>query len=270
MDYRKGVDIGKTEPGEADSPDAHDFGAEELSEANPVASAKPVGRRVFLALVGTGVVGTVFGERISALVGSIVRPVTNSSGGGIAALIPGAERFRIYTVTGNYPSISAKRYSLLVGGLVERPLLLSYNDLLALPRAQFTKDFQCVTGWRVPGVEWAGVLLRDVIDAAGPRPGAKAVEFTSYDGVYTESLTIAEARRGDVMVAYEMLGAPISAEHGGPVRLYVAPMYGYKSAKWLASISLVGEAAPGFWEQQGYDVEAWIGSSNGRHDAPVA
>ena len=51
------------------------------------------------------------------------------------------------------------------------------------------------------------------------------------------------------------------------MRLYVAPMYGYKSAKWLKSISLVQRAVPGFWEQQGYDIEAWVGGSNGRHDA---
>ncbi len=63
---------------------------------------------------------------------------------------------------------------------------------------------------------------------------------------------------------------PVTADHGGPVRLYVAPMYGYKSAKWLKSISLVQRAVPGFWEQQGYDIEAWVGDSNGRHDAPIS
>ncbi len=51
------------------------------------------------------------------------------------------------------------------------------------------------------------------------------------------------------------------------MRLYVAPMYGYKSIKWLSSISVVEDAVPGFWEQEGYDVEAWIGASNGYHGA---
>jgi DMSO/TMAO reductase YedYZ molybdopterin-dependent catalytic subunit len=118
-------------------------------------------------------------------------------------------------------------------------------------------------------VEWAGVRLGDLIDRAHPTSRATGVEFGSYDGVYTESLTMEEAHRSDVLVAYEMLGGDITSEHGGPVRLYVAPMYGYKSAKWLRSISLVEKTTPGFWEQQGYDVEAWIGASNGRHDAPV-
>ena len=213
--------------------------------------------------------GTVFGKQLQAFVGELLQRFTNSSGGGLAALIPGANRFRLYTVTGSFPSISKESYSLYVGGLVERPLTLSYQDLLALPRTELDRDFQCVTGWRVPDVHWAGVLLADIIRLARPAPGAEAVEFASYDGVYTESLALPEVRRPDVLVAYEMLGGPITSEHGGPVRLYVAPMYGYKSAKWLKSISLVKRPTPGYWEQQGYDVEAWVGNSNGRHDAPI-
>ena len=233
-------------------------------------NGKPIGRRLFLGLLGAGAVGTIFGQQLQSVVGAVLQPFTNAGGGGLAALVPGANRFRLYTVTGAFPAIDKGSYSLTVDGLVSRPLTLSYKDLLALPRTELVRDFQCVTGWRVPGVHWAGTLLRDVIEHARPVPGAEAVEFTSYDGAYTESLTLAEAHRSDVLVAYEMLGAPIAAEHGGPVRLYVAPMYGYKSAKWLKSISLVKRAVPGFWEQQGYDVEAWVGNSNGRHDAPIS
>ena len=234
------------------------------------AASKPIGRRLFFGLLGAGTLGTIFGDQLQSLVGTALQPFTNSSGGGLASLIPGANRFRIYTVTGGFPSVKKSRYSLAVGGLVQRQLHLSYQDLLALPRTELVRDFQCVTGWRVPDVHWAGVLLGDIIDRAGPTADAEAVEFTSYDGLYTESLTLAEAHRRDVLVAYEMLGAPITTEHGGPVRLYVAPMYGYKSAKWLKSIALVKKAVPGFWEQQGYDIEAWVGDSNGRHDAHIS
>jgi DMSO/TMAO reductase YedYZ molybdopterin-dependent catalytic subunit len=236
---------------------------------NAADQKKPLGRRLFLGLLGAGALGTVFGQQVQGFVGSLLQPLTNSSGGGIADLIPGADRFRFYTVTGSYPVINKEAYSLSVGGLVHRPLTLSYHDLLALPRTELVRDFQCVTGWRVPNVHWAGVQLGHIVDLAQPAAGAEAVEFTSYDGVYTESLTLAEAHRGDVLVAYEMLGAPVTADHGGPVRLYVVPMYGYKSAKWLKSVSLVKKAVPGFWEQQGYDIEAWVGNSNGRHDAPI-
>ena len=73
----------------------------------------------------------------------------------------------------------------------------------------------------------------DLLDRAGVKPEATALRFVSFDGEYTESLTLDQARRPDVMVAYELEGKPLSSDHGGPVRLYVAPMYGYKSCKWL-------------------------------------
>jgi DMSO/TMAO reductase YedYZ molybdopterin-dependent catalytic subunit len=78
-----------------------------------------------------------------------------------------------------------------------------------------------------------------------------------------------QARRPDVIVAYAMDGNTVTDAHGGPVRLYVAPMYGYKSCKWLAEITVSDHVVPGYWENEGYDVDAWIGKSNGRDDHPV-
>ena len=72
-----------------------------------------------------------------------------------------------------------------------------------------------------------------------------------------------------MIVAHQMMGGPVSQEHGGPVRLYVAPMYGYKSLKWLERIEVVDTLVPGYWEERGYDVDAWVGESNGRRDDPV-
>jgi DMSO/TMAO reductase YedYZ molybdopterin-dependent catalytic subunit len=229
----------------------------------------PFGRRLFVGVAGIGALGIVIGAKVQRFEGRIASAIASKGGGGLAALLPGANRFRLYSVTGSFPVIANHQYRLAVSGLVEHPRSFTLEELRALPRIELTKDFQCVTGWRVPNVHWAGVRLADLIDAVGAREGATAVEFGSYDGLYTESLTLAEARRSDVIIAYEMLGAPITSVHGGPVRLYVAPMYGYKSAKWLKSISLVPTAIPGFWEQNGYDVEGWIGRSNGRDDAPV-
>jgi len=109
--------------------------------------------------------------------------------------------------------------------------------------------------------------LRDVLDRAGVQVEATAVRFVSFDGEYSESLTLDQARRDDVLVAYELEGEPLSSEHGGPARLYVAPMYGYKSCKWLGAIELTARVEPGYWEQRGYDVDAWVGRSNGRDDS---
>src|SRR5205823_9631041 len=125
-------------------------------------------------------------------------------------------------------------------------------------------------GWRVPQVHWSGVLLADLLDHVGVKETAQALSFQSFDGHYTESLTLDQARRADVLVATHMLGKPVTRSHGGPVRLYVAPMYGYKSCKWLDEIEVTDTVQPGYWELRGYDVDAWVGRSNGRDDAPTS
>jgi DMSO/TMAO reductase YedYZ molybdopterin-dependent catalytic subunit len=222
----------------------------------------PIGRRVLLTMAGLGAIGVVVGSKVQSVLGDAL-------GSGLGGLLPGGDRFRIYTITGTLPFISQRRYRLEVTGLVDRPLTLTLADLKAMPRTELVRDFQCVTGWRVPNVHWAGVRLSDVLDAAGVDASAVALSFDSYDGADSESLTLDQARRPDVIVAYEMLGAPITSAHGGPVRLYVAPMYGYKSLKWLSAIRLVDQVEPGYWEQNGYAVNAWVGSSNGRNDPPI-
>ena len=162
-----------------------------------------------------------------------------------------------------------KSYRLVVGGLVQRPSMFTLDDLERMPQTSLTRDFQCVTGWRVPDVAWSGVALPDLLDVVGVSRRARALSLSSFDGTYTESLTLDQARRRDVLVATRMLDGPVTADHGGPVRIYAAPMYGYKSLKWLGGIELTDAVVPGYWEVRGYDVDAWVGHSNGRDDAPV-
>ncbi len=234
--------------------------------ASPTES--PVGRRVFLGLLGLGAAGIAFGAKVQDALERTVGPLVAKDGTGLSSLLP-LGRFRIYSITGDLPSRSKEQYRLKVTGLVDKPITLSYADLLAMKPTHLTRDFQCVTGWRVFDVKWTGVRLADVLDRAGVKPRARAVRFTSFDGAYTESLTLDQARRDDVIVAYGFEGGDVSRIHGGPVRMYVAPMYGYKSTKWLNGIELTSEVVPGYWEQYGYDVNGWVGRSNGRDDTPT-
>lgn len=213
-------------------------------------------------MLGLGAAGVLFGKRIQDGLSSTLSP-------SIASLLPSGGRFRIYTVTGFLPKKAPADYRLRVDGLVDSPLDLSFADVVARRPTALTRDFQCVTGWRVPDVAWRGVRLRDLLDEAGVQPTGTALRFRSFDGVYTESLTMEQARRDDVLVVHEMEGKPVTSAHGGPVRLLVAPMYGYKSIKWLDRIEVVDRVVPGFWEERGYDVDAWVGRSNGRDDEPT-
>ena len=228
-----------------------------------------MGRRVVLGMMGTGLAGILFGSKAADLLERVVAPIASRDGTGFLSLFP-VGRFRIYTVTGRLHSRSEAEYRLNLGGAVGSPLTLTMDDLRALPPTRMTKDFQCVTGWRVHDVKWTGVRLGHLLDLAGVDEGAQGVRFLSFDGSYTETLTMEQARRDDVIVAYEMEGKPLSSAHGGPARLYVAPMYGYKSIKWLETIEVSQSMPnPGYWEVRGYDVDAWIGRSNGRDDRPV-
>jgi DMSO/TMAO reductase YedYZ molybdopterin-dependent catalytic subunit len=225
----------------------------------------PVGRRVFLGLLGAGAAGVLWGIHVQRFLERYVGPVLAKDGTGLTGFLP-VGRFRIYSVTSSLPHRSHEGYRLHVTGLVDQPLVLTYADLRDMPPRALTRDFQCVTGWRVFAVGWKGVRLADVLDRAGVQGSATAVRFRSFDGAYSESLTLEQARRDDVLVAYELEGDDLSDAHGGPVRLYVAPMYGYKSLKWLEEIELTRRVVPGFWEERGYDVNGWVGHSNNRDD----
>ncbi|MFL6204836.1 MAG: molybdopterin-dependent oxidoreductase [Acidimicrobiales bacterium] len=225
-------------------------------------------------MLGLGAAGVLWGAKAQSGIESVLRPVTLNDPTGLTGLLPAAGGFRIYSITGSLPSMSDAAYRLTIEGSVDRPSVLDLTDLRErLPQTSLTRDFQCVTGWRVPDVPWQGVKLADLLHEAGVQPSATHVRFWSFDGTYTETLTIDQALRDDVLVAHRMEGRSVTRVHGGPVRLYVAPMYGYKSLKWLERVEVVDRlddpTDPGFWERYGYDADAWVGLSNGRSDTPT-
>jgi DMSO/TMAO reductase YedYZ molybdopterin-dependent catalytic subunit len=236
---------------------------------------QPIGRRALLGMLGLGAVGILWGAKVQDGLDRLLRPITLHDATGLTNFLPTAGRFRIYSVTGTLPKRSDAQYRLEVSGLVDRPTTLDLATLrTGLPQTQLTRDFQCVTGWRVQDVHRQGVALPALLDHVGAQGDATHVRFRSFDGTYTETLTMSQARRHDVLVAHQMLGKPVTREHGGPVRLYVAPMYGYKSLKWLDRIEVVrtldDDRDPGYWERYGYDIDGWVGRSNGRHDEDVS
>jgi DMSO/TMAO reductase YedYZ molybdopterin-dependent catalytic subunit len=161
------------------------------------------------------------------------------------------------------PVFDAKAWRLEITGLVEKPLSLTYDDLRALPRAEQISTFHCVTGWTVKDVHWAGVRFKHLLELAQPLPEARAIRFVSLEEPYTDSLTLPQATQADVMLAYEMDAKPLSRPHGSPARVVIPEMYGYKGVKWLTRMELVATEPTGYWENLGYDQNAWVGRSNG-------
>lgn len=237
--------------------------------ADPDASGSGVGRRVVLGMVGLAAVGVAFGSSLQRGLDAVLAPIRGVDPTGLTSLVPGSGGWRYYSVTARQPNISVDDYQLRVFGLVDQQLSLTYADLADLPQTQWTRDFQCVTGWRVTDVRWQGVHLRDLLAVAGVQAGAAALTIRSHDGAYAESLTLAQATDEEAMVATHLDGATVTQPHGGPARLVVVPQYGYKSVKWISEIEVVNAVDPGYWEDRGYDVDAYVGDSNGRSDDPI-
>jgi DMSO/TMAO reductase YedYZ molybdopterin-dependent catalytic subunit len=230
----------------------------------PPDGGSPVGRRVVLGLLGLGALGIATGTRAQDALTSVLAPIQLRDPTGLTSLLPVGDTFRFYSVTGSVPTRDATSYRLTVDGLVDRPTTLTLADLQGMPQTSLVRDFQCVTGWRVPQVHWSGVQLSRLLDHAGVQAEGRAIRLTSFDGTYTDSLTLDQARLPDCLVALQMLGGDVTHNHGGPVRLYMAPMYGYKSVKWLSGIEVTDHVVEGYWEHRGYDVDGFVGSSNGR------
>lgn len=174
----------------------------------------------------------------------------------------GAEgNFRVYTVT-DIPAFDNSNWSFTIDGLVDRKHTWNWGEFLQLQREVQVSDFHCVTGWSVYNNTWEGIPLSKLLDVAGVQSQATMVKLYSGDGVYTDSLTLAQARMEDVMVAVMHDGQPIPNQLGGPVRLVTPQMYAYKSVKWLNRIELINKDHVGYWEQRGYDKDAWLPGAN--------
>lgn len=169
----------------------------------------------------------------------------------------GAEgSFRVYTVT-DIPAFDNSNWSFTIDGLVDKKFTWNWEEFVKLQREVQVSDFHCVTGWSVYKNTWEGLPLYKPLDMAGVQDEAVTVKLYSGDGVYTDSLTLAQARMEDIMVAVMHDGKPIPNQLGGPVRLVTPQMYAYKSVKWLNRIELIAGDHVGYWEQRGYDIDAW-------------
>jgi len=167
------------------------------------------------------------------------------------------ERFPVLTY-GDNPPFDLSTWTLTVDGSVERPLTLSWDELMALEQVTITADIHCVTRWSKLDTTWTGVRVRDLLERAGVKPEAKFVLAHS-DGGYTTNMPLELLYDDDVLVAHAYEGRPLEPDHGAPLRLLVPKRYFWKSAKFLRRLELLPEDRQGFWELNGYhnDGDPW-------------
>lgn len=152
---------------------------------------------------------------------------------------------------GVQPDVTREKFRLRVEGLVENRLALDWDGFMALPQNEMVVDIHCVTQWSRYDNRFAGVMVADLLALARPKPEARFVSMTCYDG-YTTNLALADFAEDGVMFAHSWEGQPLTRQHGAPVRLVLPKLYFWKSPKWITRVELLAEDRPGFWEVRGY------------------
>jgi DMSO/TMAO reductase YedYZ molybdopterin-dependent catalytic subunit len=268
------------------------------SPSAPTGPLTPGGRRQFLGWAGaTGVVAAVAALAGRALGGSAAETARASVRLPAATTTPGASRVGatgtelttpgitpVITPTRDFyridtalvlPDVDPGNWSLRIDGMVDRPLELTYDDLLARPMVEQVITIACVSnpvgGDLIGTAVWQGVPLADLLAEAGVRPGAEQLVGRSVDGFTVGFPTTAATDGRAALVAVGMNGEPLPVRHGFPARLVVAGLYGYVSAtKWLSQLELTTwDGFDAYWIPRGWAKDAPIRTQS-RIDVPTS
>ncbi len=284
---------GAARPGTAADLDASVPGTEVLPFASPL--DPPASRRAFLgwAAAGTGLAATAaLGGNVlqrqlvtDATRRAIALPAVASAAGGAAVdgTLDGIAGITPYRIANDsfyridtallVPRVDLASWRLRVGGLVERPFELTFDELVALADVEADVTLSCVSnrvgGDLVGNARWQGVPLATLLERAGVRPEGTQLVGRSVDGWTGGFPTPAASDGRTALVAIAMNGEPLPARHGFPARLVVAGLYGYVSAtKWLSEIELVPwDAFDGYWMPRGWSKEGPV-KTQSRIDVP--
>jgi DMSO/TMAO reductase YedYZ molybdopterin-dependent catalytic subunit len=160
---------------------------------------------------------------------------------------------------GGMPTIDLTTYLLSVGGLVKEERLFSWQDILAMPKSQVNCRLTSVSGWSVRAV-WEGIQWKDFLRQISVDSKTNHVRFSTIGGNYTAAVSCKDLEHPGVLLAYGVNGDPIEPEYGGPLRMVIPNLWGYKSCKWLGKIEFIDQMEGGYWEDRGYTRSGMIES----------
>jgi DMSO/TMAO reductase YedYZ molybdopterin-dependent catalytic subunit len=164
-----------------------------------------------------------------------------------------------YDVGGDWPVLTAEvtprftldRWSFTIDGLVDKARTWTFEDIRTLPESKYEGDIHCVTTWSKLGTNFTGVSIDALLDQVVLGDQAAFVLAMSTTG-YTTNLPLSDVQGGTAWLVWQHEGKPLSAEHGGPIRLLVPHLYFWKSAKWITKFTVLDYDEQGFWERNGY------------------
>jgi DMSO/TMAO reductase YedYZ molybdopterin-dependent catalytic subunit len=161
------------------------------------------------------------------------------------------EKFPVLDL-GVKPNFHESHWRFAVEGQIADPIDVGWSNFQQLvPKVAQVSDFHCVTTWTKQDVSWAGFRFADVVKRVQPDESARYVHMHCGDG-YTTNLSLEDLLADDVLLAFELDGAALPIEHGGPLRMVVPKLYAWKSAKFLRRLVFQDTDEPGYWEQCGY------------------
>ncbi len=159
------------------------------------------------------------------------------------------------------PTIRVNDWGLSIKGLVERPMTVTYDQLIAQPAVSQIVTLECVgntvAGEFISTARWEGVPLRRLLEEAAVRADAVDIVFRAADG-FSDSIRFDRAMAGDVLIAHRMNDVPLPLAHGFPARMIVPGHYGMKSVQWLTEIEVVDRDYKGYYAQKGWTDEAVV------------
>jgi DMSO/TMAO reductase YedYZ molybdopterin-dependent catalytic subunit len=217
-------------------------------------------RRTFIAIVGGGGIGLLLPYAFYRYLSGGIQPrigvkdyLPDGPQAALRAITPVSD---FYVMTSrSTPRVDLATWSLVIDGLVEQPIQINYEAIRRLPRYETTLTLECISnniGGRYLGnAEWAGTLLKPLLERARPKKEAIQAVLHAAEG-YTTAHPVERLMRDGVFLAYEMNGEPLTPAHGFPLRILIPGKYGMKMPKWLTHIEFVNYEPLGFWEWQGW------------------
>jgi DMSO/TMAO reductase YedYZ molybdopterin-dependent catalytic subunit len=245
------------------------------ADAQGTSEATDLGRRRMLGALPITIGVASLGVLAIRLVPGWYSAIFNPPEAGLSGISPDVTPIQnFYVVSKNLsgdPAVDAQGWSLAVGGMVDKPLKLSLADLRGLTSTTEYVTMECVSnlvgGGLISTGSFTGISLRDLLAIAAPQARGTWAAFRARDD-YAESFPLSLINGApEILVAYDLDGAPLPLEHGFPARMLIPGHYGMKGPKWLDSITLVDHESGGYWEQQGWDHNAVI-KTMARFDVP--
>lgn len=160
------------------------------------------------------------------------------------------KKFPIMTY-GETPSVRTEDWKLECFGDVASRLVITWQELLEMPRVEVVADFHCVTRWSRLNNVWEGVSLLELLNRIELKSTVTHVTQHCYGG-YTTNVSLDALKAEDALLAFRHDGRPLEPDHGGPVRMVLPKLYAWKSAKWVSGLEFLSSDRPGFWERNGY------------------